>query len=381
MLASDEPRIRDIRAELLDVSEQIAYQLSRLATHIDQTPTANDVSVLTYAKRVAATQERLRIEEERLRQGPPEQYNAIIQSVVQAQWGALRQLTSVVEQYDNSSSRNKSPGVLEARLAQISRQLALSAKIASYAGPSRDNEAPPPIEYDDEEELPRRGDRMAAFGKLAKLTSGFISACTALLIAYHSLTLPAHQHKTTKGSDDVAPVEPPQPRVPAASPSRVPAPAVPVREEPGRDASIVNPPPSAPPLPSAPASPSVASPSVPGTSVDGLAVTGWPIPPSPRSEPPVADPPSNASIGDPDQFVPVVFTHQDKGTAERTFLKLQRQYPKVLAHRQGEVQSVDTSKGVFHRLVVLPPGSKEEATETCNRLALGGYEKCWVKNY
>jgi hypothetical protein len=53
----------------------------------------------------------------------------------------------------------------------------------------------------------------------------------------------------------------------------------------------------------------------------------------------------------------------------------------VLAHRQGEVQSVDTSKGVFHRLVVLPPGSKEEATETCNRLALGGYEKCWVKNY
>src|SRR5262249_38950897 len=230
---------------MLDVSEQIAYQLSMLASLIDQTPSANDVSLLMFAKRVAATQERLRIEAERLRQGPPGQYIAIIQSVLQAQWGALRQLSGVVEQYVRSPYRNKSPGILEERLAQISRELAVSARIAGSTGPSRDYiDAPASIEYDDEEEeLPRRGDRLAALGKLAKLTSGFISACPALLIAYHSLTLPAHQHKITKGLEDVTPVDQPQRSVPAASATQVPPPVVPVREQPGRDASIVIPPP------------------------------------------------------------------------------------------------------------------------------------------
>jgi len=373
----------DIHAEMLDVSEQIAYQLSMLASLIDQTPSANDVSLLMFAKRVAATQERLRIEAERLRQGPPGQYIAIIQSVLQAQWGALRQLSGVVEQYVRSPYRSKSPGILEERLAQISRELAVSARIAGSTGPSRDYiDAPASIEYDDEEEeLPRRGDRLAALGKLAKLTSGFISACTALLIAYHSLTFPAHQRKTTKGVDEVAPMDLPQPRAPAASASRVPAPAAPVIDPPDSDASSVTPPSSPPPLPSAPAGATVAGTTVAGTTVDGTAVTGMAMPPPRRLEPPATEPPSSASIGDPEKFVPVVFTHKDKETAERTFVKLQRQYPKVLAHRQGEVQSVDTSKGVFHRLVVLPPETREAATEICNRLALGGYEKCWVKNY
>jgi hypothetical protein len=374
---ADQSRIRDIHAEFVDVSEQIAYQLAMLASLIDQTPSANDVSLLMFAKRVAATQERLRIEAERLRQGPPGQYVAIIQSVLQAQWGALRQLSGVVEHYVRFPSRSKSPGNLEARLAQISRELAVSARIAGSAGPSRDYiDAPASIEEEYEEELPRRGARLATLAKLAKLTSGFISACAALLIAYQSITLPAHQRKTTKGVDEAAPMDLPQPSAPAASASRVPARTVPVSEPPGTDASLVTPPSSPPPLPSAPAGTTLA-----GTAVDGISVTGMAMPPPHRSEPPATDPPSSASIGDPEKFVPVVFTHKDKETAERTFAKLQRQYPKVLAHRQGEVQSVDTSKGVFHRLVVLPPESREAATEICNRLALGGYEKCWVKNY
>jgi hypothetical protein len=57
-----------------------------------------------------------------------------------------------------------------------------------------------------------------------------------------------------------------------------------------------------------------------------------------------------------EQFVPVVFTHQDKGTGQRAFVELRQQYPKLLQHRQSELQPVDVAKkGVWYRLVVLPP--------------------------
>jgi hypothetical protein len=81
-------------------------------------------------------------------------------------------------------------------------------------------------------------------------------------------------------------------------------------------------------------------------------------------------------------FVPVVFTHKDGGVARRAFADLQRQYPKLLGHRRGEPQPVDLgSKGVWHRLVVLPAGSRSDATRFCDRLVTAGYDRCWVKAY
>jgi hypothetical protein len=60
----------------------------------------------------------------------------------------------------------------------------------------------------------------------------------------------------------------------------------------------------------------------------------------------------------------------------------ERQYPKLMAHRQSELQLVDTSKnGIWYRLVVLPTGSHQEAPETCGRLGAAGYDRCWVKAY
>jgi SPOR domain len=85
---------------------------------------------------------------------------------------------------------------------------------------------------------------------------------------------------------------------------------------------------------------------------------------------------------DTERFVAVVFTHKDRGTALRAFAELQRRYPKLMEHRQSELQLVDTSKnGIWYRLVVLPAGSHEEASETCGRLGAGGYDRCWVKAY
>lgn len=82
------------------------------------------------------------------------------------------------------------------------------------------------------------------------------------------------------------------------------------------------------------------------------------------------------------RFVPVVFTHKDDTAAMRAFGDLQRQYPKLLGHRQGQAQPVDLgSKGIWHRLVVLPPGARPQATKLCDQLLTAGYDRCWVKAY
>jgi hypothetical protein len=85
---------------------------------------------------------------------------------------------------------------------------------------------------------------------------------------------------------------------------------------------------------------------------------------------------------DAERFVPVVFTHKDKGTALRAFAELQRRFPKLVAHRQSELQLVDTGKnGIWYRLVVLPAGPHQEASEICGRLQAAGHTRCWVKPY
>jgi hypothetical protein len=93
-------------------------------------------------------------------------------------------------------------------------------------------------------------------------------------------------------------------------------------------------------------------------------------------------PPSPTLSHDAERFVPVVFTHKDRGTALRAFAELQRRYPKLMAHRQSELQLVDTGKnGIWYRLVVLPAASHQEASETCGRLGAAGHDRCWVKAY
>src|SRR5262245_12309476 len=101
------------------------------------------------------------------------------------------------------------------------------------------------------------------------------------------------------------------------------------------------------------------------------------IAPAPMRAP---GPPTENAV--PEQFVPVLFTHQDEATAARTFADLQREYPTVLRRRHSEVQSVDVnSNGTWHRLVVLPAGSRQQATHVCEQLMAAGYDRCWVKVY
>ena len=92
---------------------------------------------------------------------------------------------------------------------------------------------------------------------------------------------------------------------------------------------------------------------------------------------PVA-PPSAPEEG----FVPVVFTHKDHATVLRALSDLKTQYPNLLIGLEGEIQPLDLGKkGIWHRLVFLPPGPRPQATKVCDQLASKGYDRCWVKAY
>jgi hypothetical protein len=84
----------------------------------------------------------------------------------------------------------------------------------------------------------------------------------------------------------------------------------------------------------------------------------------------------------PPQFVAVVFTHQDRDAALDAFTDLRQRFPGVLARRKAEAQPIEIGeKGVWHRLVVLPAGTRQSAVGVCERLGAAGYDRCWVKTY
>jgi hypothetical protein len=81
-------------------------------------------------------------------------------------------------------------------------------------------------------------------------------------------------------------------------------------------------------------------------------------------------------------YVAVVSTHKDKDAAEGAFAELQLQYPKLLRNRQIGLKEVKVGeKGVWYRVFLLPPGTRQQATDSCARLAAAGHDRCWVKEY
>jgi hypothetical protein len=86
--------------------------------------------------------------------------------------------------------------------------------------------------------------------------------------------------------------------------------------------------------------------------------------------------------GSDERYVPVIFTDKDQTRALQAFAELQLRYPKLLSPRRAEAQPVDLGqKGIWHRLIVLPPGSRQSATDFCDQLLGAGYDRCWVKAY
>lgn len=178
-----------------------------------------------------------------------------------------------------------------------------------------------------------------------------------------------------------APLPPPVavPPPPAAPPSAVLPPAAPVLPQAA--------------APVAPAPPGAAAPVVPKAARKLLAKAPAAAPapaPAPAAgtvvaaaTPPAAPvaPPVNKA---PNGYVAVVASKANRMDALKTFADLQERYGTLLANRVPDVQPSDLSArglGIVQRLVVGPPGSRQEAVALCSQLKAAGYADCWVKPY
>jgi hypothetical protein len=183
-----------------------------------------------------------------------------------------------------------------------------------------------------------------------------------------------------------APQPPPVAVLPTEPAIELPAvPAAPAATVPHDGAAARRPEPpqaAAPPKALPPAAPAKASPPPPAAPSPPAVVAALP-PPQPVAPALQAPPraPAAEEAGN-ERFVPVVFTHEDHTTAMQAFADLQKRYGRLLAARNAEVQPVDMGKkGIWHRLVVLPAGPREQAVDFCDRLKGAGYERCYVKAY
>jgi len=114
------------------------------------------------------------------------------------------------------------------------------------------------------------------------------------------------------------------------------------------------------------------------------------MPPSPRAEPvvPAREVPgvvkptesNNAATASWDTgYVAVLSSQKSRMDALKVFANLQEKYGDVLSSRTPDVQVANLGeKGVWYRLLVGPPGSRDAAASLCTQLKAAGYSGCWV---
>src|SRR5262245_2978524 len=122
VLAS-EIELAALRSQFVATSEEIAKDLSLLAGRIDEEPTELRQLQLAAATEIAAAQERLRLEADRL-EGPPEQRVTLMRAVLEAQQAAQLQLAVIIKRHRPSTLLRAN---LDERLANMARQLEASA--------------------------------------------------------------------------------------------------------------------------------------------------------------------------------------------------------------------------------------------------------------
>lgn len=81
-------------------------------------------------------------------------------------------------------------------------------------------------------------------------------------------------------------------------------------------------------------------------------------------------------------FVPVLSSQKSRMDALKAYADMQQKYTDVLQGRAPDVREVDLGqKGVWHRLMLGPPGSREAASSVCTQLKAHGYTGCWITAY
>ena len=77
-------------------------------------------------------------------------------------------------------------------------------------------------------------------------------------------------------------------------------------------------------------------------------------------------------------YVAALISTKTKEEALKTFANLHQTYAE-LQDKVPDVREIDRGeKGVWHRLIVGPPSSKEAANELCKKLKGQGLKDCWV---
>jgi hypothetical protein len=153
-------------------------------------------------------------------------------------------------------------------------------------------------------------------------------------------------------------------------------PSRPAQQPPPQRVTIGQPPPPAPP----PAARAEEPPAPPVKRVPPVQVAKAPPPPkhAPAAAPPATRPAANSGSG----YVAVLSSQKTRMDALKAFADLQQKYSDALSGRVPDVQEADLGeKGVWYRVVVGPPGSREAANGVCSQLKTAGYGSCWVNAY
>ncbi len=90
---------------------------------------------------------------------------------------------------------------------------------------------------------------------------------------------------------------------------------------------------------------------------------------------------TTASTGGSGTYVAALISTKTREEALKTFANLHQTYSD-LQGKVPDVREVDRGeKGIWQRLVVGPPGSKEAASDLCKKLKSQGLKDCWVTAY
>jgi hypothetical protein len=401
---SEELELSAMRARFLEVSKEIAKDLLLLSNRMDQEPLAVRASLVVAAEEIATVQERLRIEVNQLA-GALQQRVGTMEGVLQAQQAARLQLIGILER--NTKERltnlarlmNLARHVVASRLAEANKARQRARVAASLAEVSRAQERLAQASRVQEHLMSRAAQAVASIRrrhgharhvrstadlpsandpKPVSVLAAIVKVGTSfsfMLVNALSIGLVVSYMSVPRDSQQQQMAAEPVLREPhAGGITAMPSPeGARIREQPAatRAEDLI-------PALQVPAPPSQ-PPSAPGDSADGkqLGVNATPVPATP-----VSNPAATVLSNGAERFVPVVFTHKDQRTAARAFADLKQLYPALLKHRQSEVLTVDIdNKGTWHRVVILPAGSRQEASEFCSRLGAAGYDRCWVKAY
>jgi hypothetical protein len=339
-----ERALASMRAGFLSGSSQIAAGVASLEEHLAEAPNAEREKVGAAVAQIVATQERLIVQIERLPAPSWDRFKRLV-GILKAQQAILDELGLLVKEH-----------VLPRQLQGLSETAANAAAPPPVHAPT-----PPPRRRstDDDAEPPERERKGTGFKSLAAM---IVAALILSLIPRETkLEDIAAKLAALVGAGGEAAPKGVAGAGTGAEPPKTPSPEARVPSDPDETAAADK-------AAAAPPGPSEEKRAGAADRAGRVAAV------QPGAKPPAGPP--------PEQFVPVVFTHKDHETVEKTLADLQQQFPKVLMDRKGEIQPVDLGKkGIWHRLVFLPAGPRPEATKLCDQLMAEGYDRCWVKAY